>query len=278
MTSIPLLKARLSPNLRQTVGGLIAASVLAQGLALVWLEGLSGVAAMGLVLGALGLAWFSSMAWRYRERFSNLDILLVTAGLGGLGMIIGIGIDGPGSGHTPAHAMGHRHMGMGLWNWMTLLMVLFCLPACLWFCDGPCRLRSAGIRFFAHLMICGSMLAGMQLGAAWLSTWLGLIVKLKIVSAHLGMVVGMVAGAAFATSGLAGVLRGPDQVASQTFHSRLERSGWYKQFLQSGSLQATSLQVVHSGVVERYEKMSRSTNRPPTLRWCFSMTMWGKVQ
>jgi hypothetical protein len=160
------------------------------------------MAAALLCLAALRLSRRSRSAF-------VLETCLVTATLGGLGMQVGARLDAHQLGLNPsemapgemaAMPSGHEHSGAhglaALGTWMTGMMLLFCLPACL----GLCRLRAGAGSLLhqgaLHLVGALGMLGGMLAGGALLGAPLARLLGSAHLGGHLAMVAGMTAGSA----------------------------------------------------------------------------------
>lgn len=193
------------------------------------------LAAQGIVLPALSSPgariWatvlaISAAVWAYgvwsRGASPVPALMLVTTGFGGLGMLIGSGIDRGllhdgtlASSYVPAGHAHHESIEAGriseghahgtaaghLWSWMGLGMLLFCVPSCALLCRSCPRRGSR--RHWLELGVCTfGMVAGMWLGGALLP---GLVQSSSFLSSswvveHLSMLGGMVAGSGAAFS------------------------------------------------------------------------------
>lgn len=205
---------------RQLPGALIVgAAVLLQVVLMAWLFRTERVVVTGLMAAglALGLGW----SWGCNRLHPIARVAVVTAALGGLGMLLGTWIDTAqgaasttdGAAVKPAapscHAAwttaGQPTLGVGAeqpshelsamaTSWMFVLMVIACVGGCSWLCDD-CQ-QSRQRRILEHLgctagMILGMMLAGNLTGS--LVAWSGLGAGIAM---HVTMVVGMAAGSA----------------------------------------------------------------------------------
>lgn len=217
-------------NNRARGGLVLAAALLAQGILLVMLFATERTAP---ILTAAALAFVLWRWWRRGRLHPVLRVAVVTAALGGLGMLAGSWIDaahgnagssavldaerGGSAGPivSPCHAPprtaeatpegGHAEHGAHdlrtmAASWMFGLMLVACVAGCAWLCDDCGHSRRA--RAVDHLACAVGMVVGMVLGgdsAALLTSWSGLGSGITM---HLGMVLGMATGAAAACAAL----------------------------------------------------------------------------
>jgi len=139
---------------------------------------------------AIYQAWMSRAKWP-----AHGDMLLLMAGYGGFGMMLGGWID---AGLPLSPPPGHHHHGImwsAVFTWMTGLMLLFAVP--------PSALYSrclAGVKrrpvllAMALVLDCGGMVIGMLAAGAWwgmaLMNWTGS----HFAGMHLAMLAGMLGG------------------------------------------------------------------------------------
>lgn len=168
----------------------IAAAVLAQGVALVWSGG-AHLAALPLAALAAALC---ALAWTRRARFARLDVVLATVAFGGLGMMAGSWVSG--GLHAPMHGMGTAHdsAAPAAWSAATGVMLLACAAGCRWSCAPLCRggwMR----RVLAHLVASAGMVGGMAAAGARVAPAFAPFAG-AAAGMHLAMLLGMTGGIA----------------------------------------------------------------------------------
>lgn len=198
------------------VGWVLAGSVLAQGGLLVMMGRLELRAAVQLMVAAAALALLVGQAWKFRMRMNHrVDMLLVMAAVGGLGMLIGWAVDGlvgtAMGGMLRPHGMemaccahagaaaGGGGGGSSFWkmvfSFMTGGMLLAAIPASVaW--TRCARLARLGWRRWVSTHLVGN--AAMVLVMIWLGHALGpglaRLTGSQVVGMHVGMVLGMLVG------------------------------------------------------------------------------------
>ena len=189
------------PRTERVWATLLGSAMLAQGVMLVYLGRLSGRAAWQCVVMALALGWATREAWLFRGGLNHrVDMVMVMAALGGLGMIIGWWVDfgcrvapewlrlGLGSPH-PARLTDK------VFSFMTAGMLLGGIPASFFLTRCASLARGNWRRSIAtHVLGNAGMLAGMIGFNRLYGRALGSMIGSFVVGAHLAMVVGMVAG------------------------------------------------------------------------------------
>lgn len=177
----------------RTVALALAATTLIQG---VWM-GLWSPAGFQWHLVSLAAALAVYQAWMARDRLpAHLDMLLLMAAFGGLGMMVGTWIDKGFPLVPPPPPAAPRPPSLRpLATWMVWLMLLAAVPpSAFWSrCLEPVRRRPGWLAFALVLDVAG-MLAGMILAASW---WTRPLMRLtgSHFSAHqLAMLAGMLGG------------------------------------------------------------------------------------
>lgn len=198
---------------------IIGVASLVQVVLMAWLFRTESVTVTGLVAAglALGLGWSWGRNWLH----PIARVAVVTAALGGLGMLVGTWIDmaqsaastTAGAEVDPAALSCHLHgtgvarltpdeaaaepsheLGKMATSWMFVLMLIACVGGCAWLCDD-CE-RRPHRRLLEPIACAGGMILGMMLGgnlAGSFAAWSGLGAG---VAMHSAMVVGMAAGSA----------------------------------------------------------------------------------
>jgi len=186
----------------------LGASVLAQGVGLVLLGRLEGAALWQVLVVSSALAMVTVTAWRHRLLLNHrIDMLLVMAAGGGLGMLVGWWVDlgyvapaaGPSFHLAMGHAACHGPQSAGSWqmvfSWMTALMLLGAIPPGV-LLTRCAELARSGWRRWASTHIVGNVV--MVAGMVWLGHWLGpglaRLAGSGVVGGHLAMLIGMLAG------------------------------------------------------------------------------------
>lgn len=180
------------------IAGALAFSIAAQGAWMgLWSGGGWQTTVQWLLVAALASA-AAYQAWMARGRWpAHADMLLLMAGLGGLGMMIGGWVD---AGFPMQPPMGHHHHHhaitlAGVCTWMVGFMLLFAVPPSAVFsrCLAPIR-RKPLLLAMALALDCTGMIIGMFLAAAWwgmpLMHWTGS----HFAGHHLAMLIGMLGG------------------------------------------------------------------------------------
>ncbi len=193
------------PTKDGVVAGLLTAAVLAQGVALVAMDGLGGRSALQLVVVAGAVAAGVGQTWRVRHRLNHrVDMLLVMLAAGGLGMVLGMALDqrlaaetAAAMGHQTTHHCGH-HAGSPLSavaTWMTGLMLLLAIPASLAWTRCAELARSGWRRWVStHLVGNAAMVVAMVYFGHWFGSALGRFTRAEMTGHHLAMVIGMLIG------------------------------------------------------------------------------------
>lgn len=210
--AITAMEAAHSRHVRGAL--IVGAALLVQVALMAWLFRTESVIVTGLAAAglALGLGW----RWGRNRLHPIARVAVVTAALGGLGMLVGTGIDAAqsaasttaGAAAEPAAPSCHAHgattgsadgqpsheLRKMATSWMFLLMVVACVGGCAWLCED-CE-RRWHRRVVDHLGCTAGMVLGMMLGgnlAGSFAAWSGLGAG---VAMHVAMVVGMAAGSA----------------------------------------------------------------------------------
>lgn len=150
---------------------------------------------VGRALVACTIPLAVSIGFAWRSRSPVWLAVALTAGLGGLGMMLGSIVDRV-TGAVPAcHAASMSALEL---SWMNGLMVLTCMPACAVACSSPRALQRSTLWLF-RTMCAVAMFIGMWAGGRWLLP--ALTARLPPSAAHhLAMVCGMALGAGIAHS------------------------------------------------------------------------------
>lgn len=192
---------------------LIAAALLAQGAGLAWLAG-DAAALVAFVPLAVG----GALARDRRARWPRLDVLVVTVAFGGVGMLAGAALDG--SSRAGAHAAHGAGTGAGAWGAATALMLLACVPACLWMC-APLHRGGRAEHGALHLLLAVGMVAGMAVGARVLGPTLAGVMG-PAAGMYAAMMLGMAAGTATCLAAFAVLGRRPAVCAPVHAHGVAE--------------------------------------------------------
>ena len=169
-------------------------SAIFQGFFLIYFADLSIIEMAVAILLCLGLGFLVLKSWERRKRFHYLDFVLVTACVGGLGMILGQWLDLQ---ITPMHHahIASQHSWQHLLSFQTGLMLVFCIAACEVLCSRHCANLTVRMRILRSFKCHVSMLAGMFVGGYMLVPALSALIKTSpLLSMHLSMLMGMVAG------------------------------------------------------------------------------------
>jgi len=135
--------------------------------------------------------------WLGRTRWPRAAGAAAASGaLGGLGMLAGTLLDQRWGTQVlpPCHARLAPLTFSSLLTWMNGLMLLTCVPACLWLTPS-CSTSAAGL--WRHVLCVVPMFFGMVLGGRWLAPPLDGMLS-ALAANHVGMLIGMTLGAAAA--------------------------------------------------------------------------------
>ncbi len=189
-------------NREGAVAVTLGLAVVLQGVGLVVMGGLGFRGALQVLMVSLALATAVASTWRIRMRLNHrVDMLLVMAALGGLGMLVGTWIDrstGSASAHVAMGHGGHQHGGSP-WSmvptWMTALMLVAAIPAGIALTRCAALARTGWRRWVStHIVGNGLMVVGMVWVGHWLGTALGRLTGSGVVGHHAAMVLGMLLG------------------------------------------------------------------------------------
>jgi len=186
----------------KVVAWVLALSVVAQGIGLVWMDSLGLRPAVQVMVVVAALAAAVGATWRVRAGLNHrIDMLLVMLAVGGLGMLLGMALDqrfqAAASGAMPA---GHCHHYPGspwsaVFTWMTGLMLLAAIPASLAWTRCAELARSDWKRWIStHLIGNAAMVVGMIWFGRWFGPALGALTGAPTVGNHIGMLIGMLVG------------------------------------------------------------------------------------
>jgi hypothetical protein len=180
----------------RAVGIALGVAVYLQGLGLVVMGRLSGRALLQTLLVAAALGVVATLAWRVRGQLDHrVDMALVMASFGGLGMLVGWWID-----HLPAVPMAPHSplyptaLDAAL-SWMTGLMLLGGVPpAVAWTRCAYLARRDRRRWITTHLIGNAAMVVGMIAAGRTFGAPLGGLVGSRVVGGHVAMLLGMVVG------------------------------------------------------------------------------------
>lgn len=174
----------------------VGATVLAQGVILVLLTWPPLRVAVQLVLVAAALAGAASFAWRVRGQLPHrVDMALIMASFGGLGMQLGWWVDLERRAPTCCSPDGYRTVWDAVFSFMTLCMLTASIPASGRWTRCALLARQNRRRWVTtHLVGNAAMIAGMIAGGRLLGQALGALVGSALVGHHVAMVAGMVVG------------------------------------------------------------------------------------
>ncbi len=184
------------------VAWVLAVSVVAQAVGLVWMDGLGLRPAVQVMVVAVALAAAVGVTWRVRMGLNHrVDMLLVMLAVGGLGMLVGMAVDQ----RLQMAAGGAMHCGHGsevsksAWSavltWMTGLMLLAAIPASLAWTRCAELARSDFKRWVStHLIGNAAMVVGMIWFGRWLGPAFGRLTGAPTLGHHVGMLIGMLVG------------------------------------------------------------------------------------
>ena len=186
------------------VAAILAIAVVAQGAALVVMDGLGFRPALQVMVVVVPAAATVDQTWRIRGRLNHrVDMFLVMLAAGGLGMLLGMGLDqelaeraAGAMGHAPSHH-GHHDSSpwSALWTWMTGLMLLFSIPASLAWTRCAELARSGWRRWIStHLVGNAAMVIAMVWFGHWFGQALGRLTGAPMTGHHLAMLIGMLFG------------------------------------------------------------------------------------
>ena len=164
-----------------------------QGFFLIYFADLAIIEVAMAILLCLGLGFLILKSWERRKRYRYLDFVLVTLSVGGLGMVLGQWLDLQISPMHHAH-IASQHSWQHLFSCQTGLMLVFCIFACEVLCSHHCANLSVRKRILGSFECHVSMLAGMFIGGYLLVPALAALIKTSLLSMHLSMLMGMVAG------------------------------------------------------------------------------------
>jgi hypothetical protein len=177
-------------------------AVLLQGICLVLMDRPAPGVTLQIVLVSAATGLAVSQTWSVRMRINHrVDMLLVMAAFGGLGMVVGTWIDSAAAqGGTAAGSCHPGHESAGSpWNmiptWMTGVMLVTAIPAGFWL-TRCAQLARTGWRRWLSTHVLGNL--AMVVGMVWMGHWLGAAlghaVGSTLVGHHLAMVLGMLLG------------------------------------------------------------------------------------
>jgi hypothetical protein len=184
------------------VAWILWVAVVAQGIGVVWMDGLGFRSTVQVLVVAVALAAAVGVTWRVRMGLNHrIDMLLVMLAVGGLGMLVGMAVDrylqlASGA----AMDCGHCSEPSGspwsaVWTWMTGLMLLAAIPASLAWTRCAELARSNWKRWVStHLIGNAAMVVGMIWFGRWLGPGIGRLTGASTVGHHVGMLIGMLVG------------------------------------------------------------------------------------
>jgi hypothetical protein len=190
---------------------LVAAALLAQGLALARLSG--DAAALAVFVPA---ALAGAFARARHARWPRLDFLVVTVAFGGVGMLAGMALEGGPAAH--AHAAHTATVAAGAWSAATGLMLLACVPACLRMC-APLHAGGRVGHVASHLLLALGMAAGMAAAGPVLGPPLARVLG-PLSGMHAAMLLGMTAGTSLSLGALALLPRAAASASAAHLHAR----------------------------------------------------------
>jgi len=170
--------------------------VLAQGVVIVVIGRLGVRAAVQLLVVTAALALLAAEAWRQRMKLNHrIDMFLVMAAFGGLGMLLGWWIDLARVGPPGMHADHARSVWSAVFSWMTAGMFAGALPASVWLTRCARLARESRRRWVStHIVGNAAMLAVMIAGGRLLGPSIAALTGSRIVGMHTGMLIGMLVG------------------------------------------------------------------------------------
>ncbi len=175
-------------------------TVLLQAVGLAVRGGLSLSSTVQLLAVGLGAAAAVAATWRARMRLNHrVDMLLVMAGVGGLGMLVGSWVDAWLAPAAPmTHGGMHDHTASA-WamipTFMTGLMLVAAIPASAVLTRCAELARTSPRRFLStHVVGNAVMVVAMVWVGHWLGAALGVLTGSHVVGHHLAMLLGMVVG------------------------------------------------------------------------------------
>jgi hypothetical protein len=170
-------------------------AVLAQGGLLLLMGDLGWRLGAQTLLVAAALGAVIRLAWLRREQLDHhVDMALVMAAWGGLGMLAGWWIDLARGAPPPCH-LGTGPLWQGAITWMTFLMLAGAIPPALAWTRCAALARSSRARWaITHVAGNLAMVAGMLALGRALGPVLGASLGSPLVGGHLAMLLGMVGG------------------------------------------------------------------------------------
>ncbi len=187
------------------VAAVLAIAVVAQGAALVVMDGLGFRPALQIMVVAVAVAAAVGQTWRIRERLNHrVDMFLVMLAAGGLGMVLGMALDqkladvaAGAMEHAPSHHHGHHATSpwSAMWTWMTGLMLILGIPASLAWTRCAELARSGWRRWIStHLIGNAAMVVAMVWFGHWFGQAVGRLTGAPMTGHHLAMLIGMLLG------------------------------------------------------------------------------------
>ncbi len=182
------------------VAAALGLTVFLQAVGLVVRGGLPLSSTVQLLAVGLGAAAAVAATWRARMRLNHrVDMLLVMAGVGGLGMLVGSWVD---AWLAPPMAMAHggmHHHAASAWamvpTFMTGVMLAAAIPAAVALTRCAELARTSLRRFLStHVVGNAVMVVAMVWVGHWLGPALGGLTGSPVVGHHLAMLLGMVVG------------------------------------------------------------------------------------
>lgn len=181
------------------VAFIVAGSVWLQGLLLIWMADSSLKAAVQILILAGALTAMVYEAWIHRFRMNHrVDMVLVMAGLGGLGMLIGWAIE-----LYMAGSLGSGMMAPGappsfwhrVFSLMTLGMLLGSVPASVFWTRCAILARGDLRRWISTHLIGNAAMIALMIGVArMIGPSISALCHSRIIGMHLGMMLGMLIG------------------------------------------------------------------------------------
>lgn len=174
----------------------VGAAVLAQGVVLVLMAWPPWRLAVQLLVVAAALGAAATYAWRVRGQLDHrVDMALIMASFGGLGMQLGWWVDLECQAPTCCAPDGYRSPWDAVFSFMTLGMLAASVPASVRWTRCALLARQSRRRFITtHIVGNAAMIAGMVAAGRLWGGALGALLGVPEAGHHLAMVAGMVAG------------------------------------------------------------------------------------
>lgn len=169
-------------------------AAILQGFVLIYFLSPSPELALVGVLTSFIFGLLACKLWEQRAHYKYLEYLVISATVGGFGMVVGRWIDMQLLVPPHAHHGNHQSIAGHLLSFEIALMLAFCIVACELMCGHVCATFAIRQRILRSIECHACMMAGMIIGAWLLPPLLRIMFEAQALVAHFSMVIGMVAG------------------------------------------------------------------------------------